>query len=131
MIARRAVSLVCLTILAALASGCRPTIHDIDRIADPVAKARFSCQYLLERALALDSQKDADGVLRRRIADFAEPKVTQEAGAVHTVWTTGGIVLRANGSRHSGSCVIRPGEEGRFVEAVTLDGVSLHAGFAM
>lgn len=106
-------------------------IYDIDRIADPVEKARFSCQYLLERALATDAQKDPDGVLRRRIADFAAPEVIQEGGAVRTVWPVDGIVLRADGSRHAGSCVIRPRGKGRFVEAVNLDGAALHAGFGM
>ena len=129
--ARRALRLASLAVVAAVAAGCRPVIYDIDRIADPLAKARFNCQYLLERALASDDQKDADGVLRRRVADFAEPKVTQEAGAVRTVWPAGGIVLRADGSRHGGSCVMRPMGEGRFVEAVTLDGGQLHAGFGM
>lgn len=128
MIARRACLLAALGVLA---TACRPAVYDIDRIADPVAKARFSCQYLLERALATAAQMDADGVLRRRIADFAEPEVTQEGGAVHTVWPKGDIVLRADGSRHAGSCVIRPRGEGRFVEAVTLDGAALHAGFGM
>lgn len=131
MIARRALRLAALGVLAVLAAACRPMIYDIDRIADPVAKARFSCQYLLERALAADAQKDVDGVLRRRVADFAEPLVLQEGGAVRTVWPVGGIVLRADGSRHAGSCLIRSRGEGRFVEAVTLDGVALHAGFGM
>lgn len=127
---RRASWLPAVALLAAL-GACRPMIYDIDRIADPVEKARYSCQYLLERALATDEQKDPDGVLRRRIADFAEPTVTQESEAVHTVWPLGAIVVRADGSRHSGGCVIRPRREGRFVEAVTLDGRSLHAGFGM
>ena len=47
-----------------IVAGCRSGAYDIDRIADPVEKARYSCQYLLERELAAESDKDADGVLR-------------------------------------------------------------------
>lgn len=47
------------------------------------------------------------------------------------MWPQGAIVLRADGSQHMGSCVIRLAPQGRFVEAVTLDGRPLTAGFGM
>lgn len=118
--------------LAGLAlTGCRPMIYDIDRMADPTAKARFSCQYLLERALARDDEKDSDGVLRRRVADFAEPHVNRDGETLMIVWRAGSITLRSDGSRHHGSCTMTPRPQGRFVSAVTLDGQPLAAGFGM
>ncbi len=100
-------------------------------MSDPVQKARYSCQYLLERELATDEQKDPDGVLRRRVADFAEPQVTREGDVVRTVWPAGSITLRADGSRHDGSCTMTLHEHGRHVSEVTLDGRPRHAGFGM
>ncbi len=106
-------------------------MYDIDRMRDPVQKARYSCQYLLERELATDEQKDPDGVLRRRIADFAEPQVTRDGDVVCTVWPEGSITLRADGSRHHGACTMTLREHGRHVSEVTLDGRPRHAGFGM
>lgn len=63
--AGRLLSVAALVVIAGAASACRPMVYDIDRIADPVAKARFSCQYLLERGLATEREKDPDGVLRK------------------------------------------------------------------
>lgn len=122
-------------ILAVAALGmlgaCRPMTYDIDRMPDPLAKARYSCQYLLERALATDAERDPDGVLRRRIADFGEPQVTQAGEQVRIVWPADAITLRADASRHAGGCLMRLRPSGRYVEAVTLDGRALHAGFGM
>lgn len=111
--------------------ACRPMIYDIDRIAGPVLKARYSCQYLLERSLATERQKDPDEVLRRRIADFREPAVVQAGDRVHIDWPEGAITRRADGSRHSGGCVMTLRPQGRHVERLTLDGRELHAGFGM
>jgi hypothetical protein len=120
-----------LVVASAGFGACRPMIYDIDRMASPVQKARFSCQYLLERALAREDEIDADGVLRRRVARFAEPEIAVSEDVVRTVWTGGGIVSRRDGSRHGGGCTIRLRPQGRWVEAVTLDGRDLHAGFGM
>jgi hypothetical protein len=119
------------SIAIGLLGACRPMTYDIDRMPDPLDKARYSCQYLLERALATESEKDADGVLRRRIADFAPPQVTQDREQVTILWPPGAITRRADASPHHGRCVIRLRPNGRHVEAVTLDGAALHAGFGM
>ena len=111
--------------------GCRSDPYAIDTIADPVQKARFSCQYLLERSLALAADKDADGVLRRRIADFAEPRVEADGPQVRTRWDADEIVLRRDGSRHQGGCLMTLRPQGRQVEAVDMDGRPLPAGFGM
>jgi hypothetical protein len=118
-------------VLLVSVGACRPAIYDIDRIADPVQKARYSCQYLLERALAREDQKDADGVLRRRLADFAEPRVGTVGDFVEVSWPADTIVLREDGSRHRGGCTLRLRPQGRWVQAVTLDDQNLHAGFGM
>lgn len=112
-------------------AACRSGAYDIDRIADPVQKARYSCQYLLERELALESDKDADGVLRKRIADFAEPAVRREGDQVQVRWGMGAIVLRRDGGRHEGGCDITLRSQGRLIEAIDLDGAPVHAGFGM
>lgn len=116
---------------ATLLGGCRPGIYDIDRLADPIDKARYSCQYLLERGLSTEAQRDADGVLRRRIADFAEPDIAQQGDSLHIAWPAGAITLRTDASPHYGACTMRLRPNGRFVETVTLDGAALHAGFGM
>ena len=112
-------------------AGRRSGAYDIDRIADPVEKARYSCQYVLERELALESDKDPDGVLRKRIADFAEPAVSREGARIRVRWGKDGIVLRRDASRHAGGCAITMQSQGRFVEAIDLDGAAVHAGFGM
>lgn len=112
-------------------AACRSGAYDIDRIADPVEKARYSCQYLLERQLALQSDKDADGVLRKRIADFAEPAVTRAGDRVQVRWAKDTIILRRDGGRHEGGCDIILRAQGRFIEAIDLDGAAVHAGFGM
>ena len=127
MILRRAAFALPFLILTA----CRSGAYDIDRIADPVEKARYSCQYLLERQLALDSDKDADGVLRKRIADFTEPAVTREGDRARVRWSKDAIALRRDGSRHEGGCAITLRDQGRFIEAIDLDGAPVHAGFGM
>ena len=114
-----------------LVAGCRSGAYDIDRIADPVEKARYSCQYLLERELALASDKDPDGVLRKRIADFAEPALSRNGDRVEVHWSPSSITLRRDGSRHQGGCVITLRSQGRLIEAIDLDGRAIHAGFGM
>lgn len=116
---------------AALLGACRPAIYDIDRLSDPIDKARYSCQYLLERGLSTEAERDADGVLRRRIADFAEPRIAQNGETVSIAWPAGAITLRTDASPHQGACTMRLRPGGRHVEAVTLDGAALHAGFGM
>ena len=115
--------------LGVLAAACRPQIYDIDRMSDPLLKARYSCQYLLERTLATEEQKDADGVLRRRIADFAEPTVVRDGDVVRTTWAPGAIVVRHDGSRHHGACTMTVYEYGRRVTELSLDGRALPANF--
>lgn len=116
---------------SALAAGCRPGIYDIDRMDDPLDKARFSCQYILERELATDEEKDPDGVLRRRIAEFEEPEVVREGDVVRTRWRPGQIVLTKDGSRHGGGCVMTLKPHIRHVDSVELDGRAMHAGFGI
>lgn len=124
-------TLTLLVLLLCGLSGCRSDTYDIDRIRDPVLKARFSCQYLLERGLALESEKDADGVLRRRIADFQEPTVERAGNQVEIRWRAGGIVLRRDGTGHGGGCAMTLRPQGRHVDSIDLDGTPLHAGFGM
>lgn len=114
-------------LFALLAAGCME--RGVDRIRDPEQKAEFHCRYVLERALATHEEISPDGVLRRRIAVFAEPTVQREKDQVHFSWPAGSITRLGEAALHRGECVmdIRDGQQ--LVLSASLDGSALHSGF--
>ena len=114
-------------ILAALVLASCET--GADAITDPVAKAEYNCRYVLERAMAEEAEKDADGVLRRRVADFPAPTVTRTGDQVRFVWPADAIARKDGRSRHDGACVMDITDGQQLVVSAELDGQPLHSGF--
>lgn len=102
---------------------------EVDRIEDPVDKAAWHCRYVIERAIATPAQLRADGVLRRRIATFAEPAVERTGDVVRFVWAPGAITEDDGTGAHGGDCVMDIAGGQQLVVGASLDGAPLHAGF--
>lgn len=100
-----------------------------DAIKDPVAKAEHHCRYVLERNIADEAEKDADGVLRRRVADFPAPTVTRTGDQVRFVWAADSIARKDGRSRHGGICVMDIAHGQQLVVSAELDDRPLHSGF--
>lgn len=115
-------ALVCVAL-----SGCREP--GADDISDPVDKAAFHCRYVLERAVADPSQLSPDGVLRRRIAAFADPAVERTADIVRFVWSPGAITEDDGSGTHGGDCVMNIADSQQLLVSATLDSNPLHAGY--
>lgn len=116
-----------LATLAAVLGGCLEP--EVDRIHDPVEKAAYNCRYVVERAIATPGQLRADGVLRRRIADFDAPVVERSGDRVRFVWAPGAIVERDGSGSHAGDCLMDIAGGQQLVVSASLDGAPLHAGF--
>lgn len=99
---------------------------EADRMSDPVARAADNCRYVLERAIATKAELSPDGVLRRRIADFAAPVTSRSENLVRFTWPQGSIVDRRTASQHRGECVMDLSEGGQRVASAVLDGRPLH-----
>lgn len=108
-------------------AACGPT--GADAIADPVAKAEFNCRYVLERAIADEGERDADGVLRRKVADFPAATVTRTGDQVRFVWPRDSIARTDGRSRHDGACVMDIKDGQQLVVSAELDDRPLHSGF--
>lgn len=102
---------------------------EIDRIEDPVEKAAYHCRYVIERAISTPEQRSADGVLRRRIATFADPAVERTGDVVRFVWAPGAITADDGSGAHGGDCVMDVTGGQQLVVSASLDGAPLHAGF--
>ena len=102
---------------------------EVDRIDDPVEKAAYHCRYVIERAIAAPDQLRADGVLRRRIATFAEPEVARTGDVVRFEWPAGAIVEDDGSGSHGGNCTMDLSGGQQLVVSASLDGRPLHAGF--
>ncbi|HYC68563.1 hypothetical protein [Brevundimonas sp.] len=102
---------------------------EVDRIRDPVEKAAWHCRYVLERAIATTEQLSPDGVLRRRIATFADPAVQRTGDVVRFAWAPGAITEDDGPGTHGGDCVMDVADGQQLVVSATLDGAPLHAGF--
>ena len=112
---------------AAVLTACGPS--GADAISDPVAKAEYHCRYVLERAIAAEAERDADGVLRRRIADFPDATVTRSGEQARFVWPANSIVRKDGRSRHGGTCVMDITDGQQLVVSAELDSQPLHSGF--
>jgi hypothetical protein len=100
-----------------------------DGIKDPVAKAEYHCRYVLERAIADEAERDADGVLRRRVADFPAAQMTRTGDQVRFVWPQDSIARTDGRSRHDGACVMDITDGQQLVVSAELDDRPLHSGF--
>lgn len=109
-----------------LVAGCLE--GGVDQIRDPQKKAEYHCRYVLERALASSGELSPDGVLRERIAEFANPRIQRNGDNVSFVWPAGAISRIGAAGGHSGECVMDIGDGQRLVSA-KLDDRPLHAGF--
>ncbi|GLS02444.1 hypothetical protein GCM10007859_24680 [Brevundimonas denitrificans] len=108
-------------------TACNPS--GADAITDPVAKAEYHCRYVVERAIADEAERDADGVLRREVADFPAPTVTRTGDQVRFVWARDSIARKDGRSRHGGTCVMDIKDGQQLVVSAELDGQPLHSGF--
>lgn len=102
---------------------------EVDRIDDPVDKAAWHCRYVIERAIATPAQMRADGVLRRRIATFADPAAERTGDMVRFVWAHGAITENDGSGAHGGDCMMDIAGGQQLVVSASLDGAPLHAGF--
>lgn len=121
-LAAAVLGVLCLPLGGCLESG-------VDRIKDPVEKAAWHCRYVIERAIATPEQLRPDGVLRRRIATFAEPVVERRGDEVRFVWPSGAITENDGSGAHGGDCVMDIAGGQQLVVSAHLDGAPLHAGF--
>jgi hypothetical protein len=108
-------------------AACNPT--GVDGITDPVAKAEHHCRYVLERAIAGEAERDADGVLRRKVADFPAATITRTGEQVRFVWPEDSIARTDGRSRHDGTCVMDITDGQQLVVSAELDDRPLHSGF--
>lgn len=79
--------------------------------------------------MATKAELSPDGVLRRRIADFAEPVVTRSGSQVRFLWSEGAIVHRRTGARHGGNCTMDLSDGGQRLASAELDHRPLRAGY--
>ena len=107
--------------------GCHDAGSDESR--DPVQAAARHCRYVIERAIARPDQKDADGVVRRRIATFADPSIVRSANLVHFAWAPGTISEDDGSGSHGGDCTMDITGGQQLVVSAKLDETTLHAGF--
>ncbi|SFS73802.1 hypothetical protein [Brevundimonas viscosa] len=114
-------------LLGLAVAGCLEP--EVDRLEDPVEKAAYHCRYVLERGIATPAQLRADGVLRRRIATFAEPVMERNGDVVRFSWAAGAIAEDDGSGSHGGDCVMDLTDGQQLVVSATLDGQPLHAGF--
>ena len=124
---RRRRGLVAAGMLALPLTGCLEP--EVDRIEDPLEKAAYNCRYVVERAIATPDQLRADGVLRDRIADFADPEVERTGEVVRFTWAPGAITEKDGSGAHGGDCVMDVTGGQQLVVSASLDGQPLHAGF--
>ena len=108
-------------------SGCLEP--KVDHLEDPVEKAAYHCRYVIERAIATQDQRSADGVLRRRIATFADPAVQRTGDRVRFIWAPGAITEDDGSGAHRGDCEMDVTGGQQLVVSASLDGAPLHAGF--
>lgn len=121
-LAAPALGLLCLPLGACLETG-------VDQIDDPVEKAAYHCRYVIERAIATPEQLRPDGVLRRRIATFADPSVERSGDVVRFAWAPGDITGNDGSGSHGGDCVMDITDGQQLVIGASLDGAPLHSGF--
>lgn len=108
-------------------TACNPS--GVDGTTDPVARAEIHCRYVLERAIADVAERDADGVLRRKIANFPDAVVTRTGDQVRFVWPRDSIARADARSRHDGACVMDITDGQQLVVSAELDDRPLHSGF--
>ena len=108
-------------------TACNPS--GVEAVTNPVAKAEQNCRYVLERAIADETERDADGVLRRKVADFPSATVMRTGAQVSFVWPRDSIARTDGRSRHDGACVMDIKDGQQLVVSAELDDRPLHSGF--
>lgn len=123
---QRVCSTVMISVLFLGAIGCKGP--EVDRITDPTEKAAYHCRYVLERELAKPDELNANGVLRKSIAEFQPPRMERAGDQISFFWDHGAIKRSDSSKTYGGDCSMLISKQ--FVVKATLDGRSLHAGFS-